>query len=147
MAIMASAATLSVCTCTRLRKAARRVSQIYDRSLAAVGLTVTQYGLLAHLARYDGIGVGALAEKLIMDPTTVTRNLGPLERQGLVVLKADVSDRRARTLHLTAGGRKALERARPAWARAQRDIEAAYGAGELKALHAMLERVLARVCT
>ena len=65
------------CTCMRLRKASRRMSQIYDHSLEAAGMTVTQYGLLGHLARYDGIGIGALAEKLIMDPTTLTRNLRP----------------------------------------------------------------------
>jgi DNA-binding MarR family transcriptional regulator len=135
------------CTCTRLRQAARRVSQIYDRCLAAVGLTVTQYGLLAHLASEEGIGIGALAEKLIMDPTTLTRNLRPLERQGFVVLKADRRDRRARSLQLTSPGRKALERARPAWARAQREIEDAFGAHELAALHTMLERVIARVPT
>ena len=92
------------CTCMRLRKATRRVSQIYDRSLEAAGMTVTQYGLLGQLARFDGIGIGALAEKLIMDPTTLTRNLRPLERQGFVSMKADRRDKRSRCLHLTASG-------------------------------------------
>ena len=72
------------CTCMRLRKVSRRVSQIYDHSLEAAGMTVTQYGVLGHIARFDGIGIGALAEKLGMDPTTLTRNLRPLERQGFV---------------------------------------------------------------
>ena len=111
------------CTCMRLRKVSRRVSQIYDHSLEEAGMTVTQYGVLGHIARFDGIGIGALAEKLSMDPTTLTRNLRPLERQGFVTMKADRHDKRSRCLHLTAGGRAAFDNAKPAWMRAQRHVE------------------------
>ena len=135
----------SGCTCMRLRKASRRVSQIYDRSLEAAGMTVTQYGLLGHLATFDGIGIGALAEKLIMDPTTLTRNLRPLERQGFVAIKADRRDKRTRCLHLTASGRRAFDNAKPAWARAQRHIEEALGEAETPALNAALDRVLEKL--
>lgn len=133
------------CTCSRLRKVTRRVSQIYDRSLEASGLTVTQYALLAHLASFDGISIGALAEKMVMDPTSLTRTLRPLEREGLVALKPSRSDRRMRSLHLTAAGRRAFDAAKPAWARAQRHIEAAIGDLETPALHAALDRVLERL--
>ena len=133
------------CTCMRLRKATRRVSQIYDRSLEQAGMTVTQYGLLGQLARYDGIGIGALAEKLIMDPTTLTRNLRPLERRGLVVMKPDKNDKRSRCLHLTASGRAAFEQAVPAWVRAQRRVEDALGGSETAALNEALDRVLERL--
>jgi DNA-binding MarR family transcriptional regulator len=129
----------------RLRKASRRVSQIYDRCLEQTGMTVTQYGLLGYILRYDGIGIGALAEKLIMDPTTLTRNLRPLQQKGLVALAADPRDRRARRLHLTAAGRQAFEDAKPAWARAQRQIEQALGAAETPALNAALDRVLEKL--
>jgi DNA-binding MarR family transcriptional regulator len=135
----------SGCTCMRLRKASRRLSQIYDHSLEAAGMTVTQYGLLGHLAKFDGIGIGALAEKLIMDPTTLTRNLRPLERQGFVVTKSDRRDKRSRCLHLTASGRAAFESAKPAWVRAQRHIEQALGGAETSALNAALDRVLERL--
>src|SRR5882672_7786196 len=108
------------CTCMRLRKASRRLSQIYDHSLEPAGMTVTQYALLGHLARFDGIGIGALAEKLAMDPTTLARNLHPLERQAFVTMKPDRNDKRSRCLHLTADGRAAFENAKPAWVRAQR---------------------------
>ena len=134
----------SRCTCLRLRKAARRVSQIYDGHLEPAGLTVTQFGLLAHLERLAGIGVGALAEELIMDPTTLTRNLKPLERRGLVESAPDPRDRRARRLSLTGAGRAALSSARPAWAAAQREIEQALG-GEATALNAALDSALARL--
>ena len=133
------------CTCMRLRKASRRVTQIYDRSLEEAGMTVTQYGLLGHLARFDGTSIGTLAEKLIMDPTTLTRNLRPLERQGFVAIKADREDKRSRCVHLTAAGRKAFEKAKPAWARAQRHVEQAMGELETPALNAALDRVLERL--
>jgi DNA-binding MarR family transcriptional regulator len=133
------------CTCMRLRKASRCLSQIYDHSLEAAGMTVTQYGLLGHLARFDGIGIGALAEKLIMDPTTLTRNLRPLERQGFVAMKPDRRDKRSRCLHLTASGRAAFESAKPAWVRAQRNIEQALGGAETSALNAALDRVLEKL--
>ena len=129
----------------RLRKASRRVSQIYDRSLEAAGMTVTQYGVLGYLARYDGIGIGALADKLIMDPTTLTRSLRPLQQRGFVTLERDAHDRRARSLHLTPAGRAAFAAAVPAWERAQRHIEQALGASDAPALDAVLDRVLERL--
>jgi DNA-binding MarR family transcriptional regulator len=133
------------CTCMRLRKASRRVSQIYDHSLEAAGMTVTQYGLLGHLAKFGGIGIGALAEKLSMDPTTLTRNLRPLERQGFVAMKPDRHDKRSRCLHLTVSGRAAFDNAKPAWVRAQRRIEEVLGGAETSALNAALDRVLVKL--
>jgi DNA-binding MarR family transcriptional regulator len=129
----------------RLRKASRRVTQIYDRGLEAAGLTVTQYGVLGQLRRNDGIGIGALAERLIMDPTTLTRSLRPLERQGLVTMKPDHRDRRSRRLQLTAKGNAAFENATPAWRRVQRDLEEAIGGPETAALNVALDHVIERL--
>ena len=133
------------CTCLRLRKASRRVSQIYDRHLASFGLTVTQYGVLGHVASFDGISIGALAEKLCMDPTTLTRNLSPLQRLNLVAVEPDRRDRRARRLRVTTRGREAFARAKSGWSRAQRYIERALGEVDAPALNAALDRVLERL--
>jgi len=135
----------SRCTCLRIRKAARRISQIYDGHLGPTGLTITQFGLLAHVKRLEGIGIGTLAEELIMDPTTLTRNLRPLERRGLIAIEADPRDRRSRRLRLTVEGRAALERARPAWARAQREVEEVLGAPGAGALNDTLDSALERL--
>ena len=137
----------SRCTCLRIRKAARRVTQIYDQHLGPAGLTITQYGLLAHLKRLGEVGVGALAEALVMDATTLTRNIRPLERRGFVEIEPDPRDRRARRLRLTRKGRAALEQARPAWARAQRQIEQALGGAEAAALNDALDRALERLAS
>jgi DNA-binding MarR family transcriptional regulator len=133
------------CSCLRLRKAARRVSQLYDKALQPWGLTVTQYGLLGHIGALDGVGVGALAGKLVMDPTTLTRNLKPLLEHGHVVLAPDPRDRRARRLYLSEAGRRAFQRAKPAWARAQLSLERALGEEDAPILNAVLDRVLERL--
>lgn len=133
------------CTCMRIRKASRLVSQIYDQFLEQHGLTITQYGLLAHLAWLDGISIGALAERLIMDPTTLTRTLRPLRRDGFVKLLSDPKDRRARRLHLTDSGRERLDKAKPAWIAAQRRIDEAIGPEQSPALNAALDHVLERL--
>lgn len=136
---------LSFCTASRVRKAARLVSQIFDRHLERYDLTITQFGLLAYINTFDGIGIGELAEKLVMDPTTVTRNLRPLQRRGLVAFAADPNDKRARRLHLTAEGRAALKGAKPGWSKAQREVEAALGDADTAVLHATLDWALAKL--
>jgi len=135
----------SGCTCSRLRKAARRISQIYDGHVEPHGLTIAQFGLLSQLKANDGIAIGALAEKLVMDSTTLTRNLKPLARDGLIRLAPDPDDGRSRALHLTAKGRERLDAARPAWARAQRHVEQVLGTADTADLHLALDRLLARL--
>ena len=129
----------------RLRKATRRVSQIYDRHLEPSGLTITQFGLLAYIASTDGTTIGALAEKLAMDPTTLTRNLRPLIRDGLVLHEPDRRDRRVRCVSLSAAGREAYTNARPLWRAAQNQINAVIGDSETTALHTQLDHVLVRL--
>ncbi|MFN3853133.1 MAG: MarR family winged helix-turn-helix transcriptional regulator [Phreatobacter sp.] len=140
----ASADSLA-CTCARVRKTARRITQIYDRHIQPAGLTVTQFGILAHLKRLDGITIGALAERMIMDPTALTRALKPLERQDFVRLEADPDDRRARRIRLTHAGGDALAAARPGWERAQAEVRAALGAEATAILHQSLDLTLKRL--
>lgn len=134
----------SSCAALRFRKAARRVSQIYDGCLATYGLTITQYGLLAHIRRLDGISIGALASELVMDPTTLTRNLRPLQKRNLVALVADKADKRARMLQLTDEGRALLKEARPGWEAAQHQISEVL-AEDLAPLSHAIDRMLARL--
>ena len=137
--------TPSNCTCLLFRKAARRVSLIYDQHLEPFSLTVTQYGLLGHIKTHDGIGIGALAERLVMDPTTLTRNLRPLERRELVVLAANPRDRRNRNLHLTDSGREVFAAARPGWEAAQRQIAKVLGDSDGPVIAAVIEGMLEKL--
>lgn len=134
----------SHCTCLRLRKITRQVTQVYDQRLAGHGLTVTQYSLLGHLRALPGIGIGALAEAMIMDPTALTRTLRPLERQGLVTVRPDKDDRRARRLQLTEAGAKLYVTAHPAWRAAQDQIEQVLCDSGQSALNTVLDDLIRR---
>jgi DNA-binding MarR family transcriptional regulator len=103
------------CLCLHLQRAARAVARRFDELMRPTGLTSGQFSLLMSLNRPEPPTMRAVAELLAMDRTTLTANLKPLERRGLVRIKIDQDDRRSRRLVLTAKGRAALIDALPAW--------------------------------
>lgn len=129
------------CTCFRLRGAARVTTQLYENALRPAGLKITQYSLLANLSRAGPLSVSALARLLATDRTTLTRNLTPLARDGLVVITAG-PDARTRAVELTRRGRAAFEAAIPLWKEAQRAMKRSLGDDDLAQLHALLTRVM-----
>jgi DNA-binding MarR family transcriptional regulator len=141
-----SAPMPSGCTCDRLRKLTRRVTQHYDARLAPAGLRVTQYSLLAHLERGGPATVSALARLMEMDRTTLTRNLKPLAEAGLVAI-APGTDARSRVVSATGRGREARAAARQLWRQAQDEVNRVLGVEQVAALHAALEDSLARLGT
>ena len=135
---MSSSLDTPSCHCQTLRQAARRVSTLYDAALARFGLRISQYAVLARLEREGPRPIGALADSLAMDRTTLGRALRPLERDGLVQLVRDKADQRQRQLVLTEAGRARLSAARPAWQEAQDRFEAGFGAERATMLKAEL---------
>lgn len=132
------------CTCLTLRRASRKVTQIYDRLLEPADLTVSQFGLLAHLlgARRTGrtmLPIGALAEQIGMDPTTLNRSLKPLQASGLVANLPDPRDRRVRALAITDAGRARFEAAVPLWRQARAKVATAVGVENVEALTGLLK--------
>ena len=128
------ASETSRCSCTALRKASRRISQLYDTALAPSGLKTTQRAILAQISRSEPTTVGALAEALVMDSGALAHTLKPLERDRLVAVEIDPDDRRNRLITLTAKGRAKLTEADTLWAKAQKGFEAAFGKAESEAL-------------
>ncbi|MDJ0893999.1 MAG: MarR family transcriptional regulator [Alphaproteobacteria bacterium] len=126
------------CTCFRLRRATRRATQIYDRHLQECGLRITQYSLLMRLRARGPVTVSELADVMAMDRTTLTRNLKPLERAGLIAA-ARGRDRRSRTLSLSEEGDRLLSVARPVWQRAQDEVNARLGVDTVAELHRLLD--------
>ena len=126
------------CNCTALRKASRRVSQLYDEALASCGLRVTQLAILNQILRMRTPAMGELARALVMDRGALAHNLKPLERDGLIEAIADPADRRNRLISLTRAGRKKLVESGRSWARAQKRFEASFGAEESAALRRTL---------
>jgi DNA-binding MarR family transcriptional regulator len=125
------------CNCSALRQATRVATQLYDQCLAPSGLRVTQYSILANLDRLAPVAVQSLADHLVLDRTSLSHNLGPLQRQKLVEIQPGV-DRRVREVVLTPKGKLKLDQARPLWDEAQRRFEAAVGADEAKRLRGQL---------
>src|SRR3989441_13202554 len=109
---------LSPCVCNTLRMVTRAVTQIYDDVLRPSGLRVTQFSILATIARIGEANLRQLQHALAIDQTTLTRSLNLLERDG-VIARASHPDGRIKAMRLTSKGRRALDVARPLWARAQ----------------------------
>jgi DNA-binding MarR family transcriptional regulator len=127
------------CTCFRVRSAARRVTQIYDRHLAPAGLSITQFAILGHVASHGPLPLGRLADMLATDRTTLSRNVRPLISAGLLE-SADAADRRRRDLAATAAGRALFKRALPLWADAERAVRATLGLPLVSDLRDTIER-------
>src|SRR6478672_13613256 len=96
------------CNCLALRAATRHVTQFYDQVIAPTGLRTTQFSILAKLKRRGPLTINALAEDMVMDRTTLGRNILPLERDRLIRIEPAKSDRRAKELHLTKAGKERL---------------------------------------
>jgi len=114
------------CTGSNLRRATRAVSRIYDEALAPAGLRGTQFSLLIALSFFKEAPLLRVAEELGLDRTTLTRNLQPLERAGLVA-SSPGKDQRVRLLRLTDAGQRNLQRAYPLWEEAQAKVVNALG--------------------
>ncbi|WP_029247509.1 MarR family winged helix-turn-helix transcriptional regulator [Schlesneria paludicola] len=106
------------CLCHALRKASRAVSRVYDDEMRSVGLRTTQFSLLVYLSRIGEVRQGDLGELMLLEDTTVTRNIRPLLNSGWVTIRAG-TDRREKLVAITAAGRSKLLEAQPAWTRAQ----------------------------
>ncbi len=124
---------MTVCACEALRRTARSVTSLYKEELTGSGVRVAQLPILVAAALMGRAPITSMAESLVIDRTTLTRNLAILEEQGLVVIEDD-DDRRLRLVVLTSQGRVALKAALAAWRKAQDQVAAAFGPQRLNAL-------------
>jgi DNA-binding MarR family transcriptional regulator len=111
------------CLCLAAQRVARTLARRFDEALRPVGLTSGQFSLLMSLNQPAPPSIGSIAALLAMDRTTLTANLKPLERRGLVNTKVDPADRRGRLVILTVVGRTLLHDALPIWRRTQGEID------------------------
>lgn len=109
------------CTCFNLRKATRVVTQLFDEVMQPTGLRATQFTLLAAISTTGTIAIRQLSNFLVMDRTTLTRNLKPLEAKRLIKIVPG-EDRRTRTLTLTDKGKKTYEKSLLVWRKAQTKV-------------------------
>ena len=120
---------LENCTCLNLRQAARAVTQMYEEALKPSGLRATQFTLLSVISKIGPADMKVLAEALVMDRTTLTRNLRPLiDRNWVEVVEG--ADGRHRPVALTPSGRDKLAEALPAWRSVQQRLAKGLGRDE-----------------
>ncbi len=131
------------CNCLAVRQAARHVTQFYDQCLARSGLRATQFSILSRLKRLGPTTINALAAELVMDRTTLGRNILPLQREGLIAVVKGSSDRRSKELRVTEAGAASLRAAAQGWVEAQAQFEAVFGARRTLELRALLHAVSA----
>jgi DNA-binding MarR family transcriptional regulator len=127
-------AVRDACLCLNLQRAARAAARRFDEAFRPLGLTSGQFSLMMSLNRPQPPTLGQVAQTLAMDRTTVTANVKPLQRRGLLLVAVDEGDRRGRRLVLTPGGRALLARAVPVWAATQRALEAPLADGPARLL-------------
>jgi DNA-binding MarR family transcriptional regulator len=130
------------CLATALRQATRALTQRYDAAFSATGIRSTQFNLLVAMAQAPSVPLSRLAKAVVMDRTTLTRNLAPLVRRGLVA-ESGAEDKRVRSYALTARGQQLLARALPDWQAAQARILSVLAEEDAKQLRRILRTVVA----
>ena len=131
------------CNCLAVRQAARHITQFYDQFLAPSGLRTTQFSILAKLRRVGSMTINALAAEMVMDRTTLGRNILPLERDGLIAVEQGRRDRRSKELRVTEAGEAGFRAGMKGWRNAQRQFEAAFGAERTADMRSLLHAVAA----
>jgi len=129
------------CSCAALRQASRHVTRLYDEALAPAGLGINQYSILSKIDRFGPLTLHALAERLVMDRSTLGHLLRPLEARGLVAISVGAKDRRQRLIKLTPEGAALMTEARQLWIEAERRFQKAFGADESVTLRTVLKQV------
>lgn len=125
------------CACFNVRKTARVITQLYDETLRSAGIRVTQFSILMVTRGLESTTLTRLSKILAMDRTTLTRNLRPLEKEGLLRVMTG-ADRRERQVSLTARGQQVLTKALPLWEHAQTRLAEGFGLERLQHLFSEL---------
>jgi len=128
------------CASFNFRRTSRAVTRLFDLALEGTGIRSTQFTILVGIAKAQPASIGALAEILTLDPTTLTRSLRPLQQDGLVAVSPR-SAMRQRFLTLTAKGERQLATTLPEWRKIQATFESAVGCDHWLHLRAELEHL------
>ena len=139
--ILPFSATIEVrdaCLCLHVQRAARMLARRFDKALRPFDLTSGQFSLLVSLNRPEPPTIGSVATLLAMDRTTLTANLKPLERRGLLKIAIDKDDKRSRRLIITTAGRRLLHEAYPVWKATHVEVEFLIANGSAEQLRSAL---------
>jgi len=135
---------LAQCACFDLRKATRAISRMYDDFLRDAGLTNAQYSLLVLIRDEKELSVSTLGRYMVMERTSITRALAPLQRDGLLSIRLG-TDKRVRVVALTKKGHKLVEKAEPKWLRAQEALMDVIGANRWSTMRTLIRDIIRKV--
>ena len=121
---------IDVCACANLRTVSGSLTQLYNHLLKPTGLKITQYYMLGNIYTSPDISISKLSEIMLLDQTTVTRNLIVLNDSGYVQIKRAEEDSRTKVITITTLGYEKLNHATPIWIKVQEQIEGAIGKEE-----------------
>lgn len=130
------------CLHMNMRKATRAIAGYYESAMRSTALERTQFTLLSVIDGVKQVTISGLAQVLVMDQTTVTRNIKVLQRKGFVQIERG-EDRRTRLISLTDEGKRALSEAIPYREQAQSEIIDELGAEKTSELLSLLEQLIA----
>jgi DNA-binding MarR family transcriptional regulator len=129
------------CFCALARRAARGLTELYERELAPYGITLPQFSLLRATGALGPIGISDLAARLKLDRTTLGRNLKLLEKMSLVAMDGNSEDQRERLVRLTTKGARTSAQALAAWQAAQAKVRRGLSKEKLRALQEIVEEI------
>ena len=133
-----AASTAATCLATRVRQLSRIITRVYDDAMRPLGITASQYTLLAQLASRDGITAVEIGHELDIEKSTLSRNLKRLLKDGHIIMDPPAG-RRGRGLHLTPKGQAVLKEAYPVWQSAQTRTISALGTDSRERLDDLLQ--------
>jgi DNA-binding MarR family transcriptional regulator len=137
-------AALAACACWSSRLAARRITNFLEERMAGSGLSIIQFGLMAQVAAAPDDTLGALAERIGLDQSTLSRNLRALELAGLVEIAIAEADQRRRAVWLTEEGARRLQAAIPVWRDAHGELGKRMDPGIALRLGAATDQLIAK---
>lgn len=127
------------CSCFYMRRAARMLTRQYAETMKAAGLKSSQFSILSILSHHGQLTISELAEKMGLERTSLSRNLRPMEKDGLISI-SDELEKRRRYIQLSSQGKAAYKKALPLWNKAQLQFQEQMGVQELKKLKTLLKR-------
>lgn len=114
------------CICINLRRITQKVTDLYDKALSSIGITVNQYSLLVNISRIEGCCINELALQVKQEKSTLVRTLQPLFKEKLIIDQSQ-NENRKRQLFLTAKGKTTLRKAFPLWNKVQEEVAGKLG--------------------
>ena len=127
------------CACHHLRRTARGVTRIYEQELRDTGLSANQFSMMIAVRIMEPVPLNQLAESMLMDRTTISRNIKPLKSKGLIQIDPG-NDKRERQVSLTEKGHTVLAKAYPLWQNVQKKIGNAIGELQMGSLLSLLQQ-------